>query len=98
MRSNNNEHNKYFSVDAGISSETITKAERLVMERYSNMYSNWKEKEKNYRQEVEDLRQKEIAGFKNILPAPFTLSDVTIEWDYWESVLRHRYKTALLNK
>ena len=39
MRSNNNEHNKYFSVDAGISSETITKAERLVMERYSNMYS-----------------------------------------------------------
>lgn len=46
MRSNNNEHNKYFSVDAGISSETITKAERLVMERYSNMYSNWKEKEK----------------------------------------------------
>ena len=93
MRSNNNEHNKYFSVDAGISSETITKAERLVMERYSNMYSNWKEKEKNYRQEMEDLRQKEIAGFKNILPAPFTLSDVTIEWDYWESVLRHRYKT-----
>lgn len=93
MRSNNNEHNKYFSVDTDISSETITKAEHLIMERYSNMYSDWKEKEKNYQREVEDLRQKEIAGFKNILPAPFTLSDVTLEWDYWEQVLDKRYKT-----
>ncbi|HDG8075100.1 TPA: helix-turn-helix domain-containing protein, partial [Klebsiella pneumoniae] len=36
---------------------------------------------------------REIKGFKNILLSPWTLSDVTIEWDYWESVLRHRYKT-----
>ncbi|HHK9617931.1 TPA: hypothetical protein ACQZIU_000241 [Klebsiella pneumoniae] len=92
MRSNNNEHNKYFSVDAGISSETITKAERLVMERFSHIYANWAD-EKNLSREAEELRVREIKGFKNILLSPWTLSDVTIEWDYWESVLRHRYKT-----
>lgn len=89
MRSNNEKHNKYFSVDADISPERITKAEG----RYSNIYSNWKEKDKNYQREAEEVRQKEIAGFKNILPVPFTLSDVTLEWDYWEQVLDKRYKT-----
>ncbi|HCR1141788.1 TPA: hypothetical protein OMU28_004062 [Klebsiella aerogenes] len=93
MRSNNEKHNKYFSVDADVSPERITKAEGLIMDRYSNIYSNWKEKDKNYQREAEEVRQKEIAGFKNILPVPFTLSDVTLEWDYWEQVLDKRYKT-----
>ncbi|HCB0829838.1 TPA: hypothetical protein MYM22_003349 [Klebsiella pneumoniae] len=48
---------------------------------------------KNLSREAEELRVREIKGFKNILLSPWTLSDVTIEWDYWESVLRHRYKT-----
>ncbi|WP_205415877.1 hypothetical protein, partial [Klebsiella pneumoniae] len=63
-----------------------------VMERFSYIYANWAD-EKNLSREAEELRVREIKGFKNILLSPWTLSDVTIEWDYWESVLSHRYKT-----
>ncbi|UMX78302.1 hypothetical protein MJ571_11280 [Klebsiella pneumoniae] len=46
MNNNNLQHNQFFTIEQDFSPETITKAERLVMERYSNMYSNWKEKKK----------------------------------------------------
>ena len=92
MNNNNLQHNQFFTIEQDFSPDKITDAERLVMERFSHIYANWAD-EKNLSREAEELRVREIKGFKNILLSPWTLSDVTIEWDYWESVLRHRYKT-----
>ncbi|MCS6037095.1 hypothetical protein LNQ52_16340 [Klebsiella pneumoniae subsp. pneumoniae] len=92
MNNNNLQHNQFFTIEQDFSPEKITDAERLVMERFSYIYANWAD-EKNLSREAEELRVKEIKGFKNILLSPWTLSDVTIEWDYWESILHHRYKT-----
>lgn len=61
------------------------------MECFSYIYVNWVD-EKNLSCEVEEFCVREIKGFKNIFFFFWILSDVIIEWDYWEFVFCYRYK------
>ncbi|MDS7711127.1 hypothetical protein [Klebsiella pneumoniae] len=87
MNNNNLQHNQFFTIEQDFSPEKITDAERLVMERFSHIYANWAD-EKNLSREAEELRVREIKGFKNILLSPWTLRKVRISRSFLPKLTR----------
>ncbi|VEI21855.1 Uncharacterised protein [Serratia plymuthica] len=67
-----------------------TQAESMMLDKYGHLYvsdlaegetrsMSWEEHEQE-----EAERQRRTEGFRDVLPEPYTLSDVVREWQYWD--------------